>query len=61
MSPTIVIPIGSTAPAPMPWTTRNAIRLPMLQATPQSSDPTTKSVTPTSITGLRPKRSASLP
>ena len=54
MSPTIVMPIGWTAPAPSPWTARNAISAVMLQARPHSSEPSRKSAIPTSITGLRP-------
>jgi hypothetical protein len=60
MSPTIVMLIGCTAPAPRPCTARNAISAPMFQASPHSSEPRTKSPIPTSITGLRPYWSASL-
>ena len=60
MSPTIVIPIGWTAPAPMPWTARNAMSDVMFQARPHSKEPSRKTPTPTSIIGLRPYWSASL-
>ena len=61
MSPTMVMPIGWTAPAPSPWTTRNTIRLVMLQARPHIREPVRNSAIPTSITGLRPMRSATFP
>ena len=54
MSPTIVMPIGCTAPAPSPWTSRKTISAGMLHAKPHSSEPTTNSPMPISITGLRP-------
>ena len=60
MSPMIVMPIGWTAPAPSPCTARNAISEVIPHAKPHSSEPSTKSPTPTSITGLRPYWSASL-
>jgi hypothetical protein len=61
MSPTIVIPIGWIAPAPSPWTSRNAISAGMLQANPHRIDPSTNSPTPSSMIGFRPRWSASLP
>ena len=61
MSPTIVIAIGATAPAPRPCTARKPISAAMLQATPHSTEPTRNSPMPNSIIGLRPNRSASLP
>ena len=57
----MVIDIGCTAPAPSPCTTRKAINAVMLQASPHRIEPSRKSPMPNMITGLRPKRSASLP
>jgi len=57
----MVIAVGWTAPAPTPWTSRNAISDGIDQANPQSSEPTRKIAIPTCITVLRPTRSASLP
>ena len=57
----MVIDIGCTAPAPMPWIARKAMSATMLVASPHSSEPTAKTAMPNSITGLRPKVSASLP
>ncbi len=57
----MVIDIGWTAPAPRPWMARKAISEPMLQASPHRIEPTRNSPMPTSITGLRPKPSASFP
>ena len=61
MSPTIVIATGAIAPAPRPCTARKPISAPMLQATPQSTEPARNRPMPNRITGLRPNRSASLP
>ena len=57
----IVMLIGSTAPAPRPWIARNAISAGMLHAAPQSTEPSRNSAMPSSMTGLRPSRSANLP
>ena len=57
----IVMLIGITAPAPMPWMARKTISAGMLQAMPHSTEPSTNSAMPASITGLRPRRSESLP
>ena len=57
----MVMAIGMTAPAPRPWMARKTINASMFQAAPHSTEPSTKSVMPASITGLRPTRSASLP
>ena len=54
MSPAMVIDIGWMAPAPSPCSARNAISAGMLQANPQSTDPTRKSAMPTRTIGLRP-------
>ena len=48
-------------PPPIPWKTRAAISESIDQATPQSSEPTTKIAMAASITNFRPKRSPSLP
>ena len=53
--------IGSTAPAPMPCTARAMISVGMLQATPQSTEPATKTAMPKNRIGRRPTTSASLP
>ena len=57
----MVIDIGSTAPAPRPWTTRKAMSAGIDQATPHRIEPSRNSAMPTSMTGLRPMPSASLP
>ena len=57
----IVIAIGCTDPAPSPCRALNAINAGILQASPQRIEPATKSPTPTSMIGLRPTRSLSLP
>ena len=57
----MVMLIGSTAPAPSPWMARKTISAGMLQAAPHSTEPSTNSVMPVSMTGLRPNRSDSLP
>jgi len=59
MSPTIVIAIGSTAPAPRPWIARNAMRLGMLQAAEANTEPRRNAPIPNSMIGLRPMVSAS--
>src|SRR5665647_1711888 len=59
MSPTIVIDIGSTAPAPRPWIARKAMRLGMFQAAAASTDPSRNAPMPNSMMGLRPMVSAS--
>jgi hypothetical protein len=56
-----VAAIGSTAPAPIPCTKRNATSVTIDGANPHRSDPARKIVTPAMNTGLRPYRSASLP
>ena len=53
----IVIEVGITAPAPSPWSARNAIKAGMLQAIPQKIEPMTNRPMPTSMIGLRPMRS----
>ena len=60
MSPTMVMLIGCTAPAPRPCRARNAMSAGMLQATPQRIDPTRNSPMPSRITGFRPNMSATL-
>ena len=60
MSPTIVMPIGATAPAPNPWITRKTMSDVMLHAHPASTEETRNSPTPVRITGLRPYMSESL-
>ena len=57
----IVSPTGWIAPAPSPWTARQAMRAPMLPAKPHPLDPTRNSAVPARSTGLRPWRSASFP
>ncbi len=57
----IVSPIGWMAPAPSPCRPRATISAGMDQAMPQSTDDTRNTVTPKTITGLRPTTSASLP
>jgi hypothetical protein len=61
MSPTIVMLIGWTAPAPIPCTARNTMRLSMLQAAPHSTEPRRNAPIPKNMIGLRPKTSASFP
>ena len=61
MSPAMVMLIGWTAPAPRPCTARKTISAVMLQAAAQKMEPTRKRPMPTSMTGLRPTMSASLP
>ena len=58
MSPAIVKEIGWTAPAPRPWSARNAMRVDIDVAVPQRTDPITNSASPTRNTGLRPWMSA---
>lgn len=53
--------VGSSAPTPMPCTTRNAMRLAGSHATAASAEPSRKTVSPTSHTVLPPKRSAAQP
>ena len=60
MSPAMVIDIGCTAPAPSPCRARNAMRTGMLQASPQSTEPSRNTPIPKSINGFRPTVSASL-
>ena len=60
MSPAIVTAIGWTAPAPSPWTARNAMSAGIDHATPHSTDPSPNSAIPMRTTGLRPIVSASL-
>src|SRR5215211_2620564 len=60
MSPMMVIDVGITAPAPRPWSARNAIRAGILQEIPHKIDAMTKSPIPTSMIGLRPMRSVNL-
>ena len=57
----MVMVVGMIAPAPRPCTARNAISGQMLQATPHMMEPARKSAIPQRMTGLRPKRSLSLP
>ena len=57
----IVSPMGWTAPAPMPWMARAAMRAGMDHARPHSTEPARKTATPKNMTGLRPRTSASLP
>ena len=57
----MVIAVGWTAPAPMPWTSRKAINDGIDHANPHRIEPTRKTAIPISITVLRPTLSASLP
>ncbi len=59
MSPTIVIAIGPTAPAPRPCTARNAIRAGIDHANPQRIEPSRNSPMPNRMMGFRPSTSAS--
>jgi hypothetical protein len=59
MSPTIVIDMGCTAPAPSPCTARKAMSAGMLHANPHRIDPTRNSPIPMRMMGLRPNRSES--
>ncbi len=59
MSPTIVIAIGSTAPAPRPWIARKAMRLGMFHAAAARIEPSRNAPMPKSMIGLRPMVSAS--
>ena len=52
---------GWIAPAPRPWTARQAMSAAIERAEPQASEPATKSAIPARRTGLRPRRSASFP
>jgi len=52
---------GRVAPAPSPWTAREAMSRGIDHAAPQSTDPARNSAMPTSMTGLRPSASASFP
>ena len=58
MSPAIVNEMGWTAPAPRPWSARKAMSSFIDVEKPHSAEPTTKTVRPNSITGLRPYESA---
>ena len=51
----------ATAPAPAPWRMRDTISTPIDGASAQPIAARAKSARPPSITGLRPKRSASGP
>ena len=57
----MVIAVGWTAPAPTPWTSRKTISDGIDHANPHRIEPKRKITIPTSITVLRPARSASLP
>ena len=57
----MVIAVGWTAPAPTPWTSRKTISDGIDQANPHRIEPNRKTTIPTSMTLLRPARSASLP
>ena len=57
----MVMAVGCTAPAPIPCTSRKAISDGIDHANPHRIEPTRKIAIPTSITVLRPARSASLP
>ena len=59
MSPTIVMDIGCTAPAPSPCTARNAMSAGMLHANPHRIDPSRNSPMPIRMIGLRPTMSLS--
>jgi hypothetical protein len=54
MSPAIVNEIGWTAPAPRPWIARNRMSCSIDCEKPHSAEPTTNTVRPNRITGLRP-------
>jgi hypothetical protein len=60
-SPASVTVIGCTAPAPRPWRKRNATSAPIERASPHSTDPARNTTMPAMNTGLRPRRSESLP
>jgi hypothetical protein len=55
------MPIGCTAPAPMPWMARAAISTGMDHAAPESTEPSRNTPMPKNITGLRPRTSANFP
>ncbi len=52
---------GLRIPAPSPWKTRAAMRVPGSGARPQAREPTAKSTSPTRKIFLRPKESPSRP
>jgi hypothetical protein len=53
-----IVTMGSMSPAPMPWISRNTIRLPMFQAAPEATDPARNSVSEDSHIRLAPNRAA---
>lgn len=57
----MIIPIGMTIPPARPCSTRKAMRLSALQASPQSALETTKPETTVIQTRLAPNRSAAQP
>jgi hypothetical protein len=59
MSPAMVTDIGMIAPAPRPWTARNAMRAGMLQANPHRIEPSRRTPMPNRRIGLRPMTSLS--
>jgi hypothetical protein len=61
MSPITASATGKSEPAPMPWSPRKKISIPMFWLRPESADPRRKITMPVMKTGLRPKRSESLP
>ncbi len=61
MSPMMAIEIGKRAPAPRPWSARNAISCHICWESPDSAEPTRKMTTPVRNIGRRPNRSESLP
>ena len=61
MSPMMVIATGTIAPAPKPCARRKTIIQVIDVEKPASTDATMKTAMPASMTGLRPRTSASLP
>src|SRR5699024_11647618 len=61
ISPTIVIAIGCTAPAPKPCTKRKVINMSIDEAKPLKIDPIRKIITPIINIGFIPNKSDSLP
>jgi hypothetical protein len=55
------MPAGMSMPPPRPWSTRKQMSEPALQASPESTEPLTKSVIDVMYMRLVPKRSAAQP
>ena len=56
-----VVISGVIIPPPAPWTTRNAIRLPMFQAAPHAIDPTMNRASENIHTARPPNRASAQP